>query len=239
MDVNSKSIPENIPLTQILLPNIWTLYLYDKKLFKKIANRQNFQAKPHKKICSIKTVNDLMYILKLMEIDAPTNINSVNDKIINLDMNDYIIMRDGIEPVWEDPKNSCGGTFSIKMNHKRGYEIWSLFIMYILGETLTSDMYYINGITVSYISNSNHMQSVSNDKYTYIKIWDGKSDRSNEQFINILPLTILEKIQNESLMYSQNKQKKDYDKNIMPKLINNSVRGKEKGGFNNYNRRKK
>ena len=40
-------------------------------------------------------------------------------------MNDYIIMRKGIEPIWEDPKNSNGGTFTVKMAHSKGYDVWS------------------------------------------------------------------------------------------------------------------
>nr|AEX62928.1 eukaryotic translation initiation factor 4E-like protein [Moumouvirus Monve] len=63
------SIPKDIPLTDIKLPNEWVLYLYDKQLFKKIANRANFQAKPHRALCTITTVNDLIYILKLMSCE--------------------------------------------------------------------------------------------------------------------------------------------------------------------------
>lgn len=62
---NNDNIPKQISLVDIKLPNEWVLYLYDKQLFKKMANRANFQAKPHKALCTISTVNDLIYILKL------------------------------------------------------------------------------------------------------------------------------------------------------------------------------
>lgn len=238
------TIPDDISLKDIYLPNRWILYLYDKQLFKKMANRPNFQAQPHKKLCSIITVNDLIYILQLMEVktEPKITISTITNNKINLDMNDYIIMREGIEPIWEDPKNSNGGTFTIKMPHSKGYEVWSTFIMYMLGETLSYDMNNINGITVSYISDANSFHNptpTSNNSYTYIKIWDGKSDRTREQFINILPIELYEKIKNESLMYSQNNKKKDFnEKNIITKLKDNrhhSSNRRERGGF--YNKR--
>jgi hypothetical protein len=246
---NNFDIPSTIPLMDTNLPNQWVLYLYDKQLFKKMANRPNFQAKPHKELCTITTVNDLIYILQLMEVKSEPNlkIDFMNNNKINLDANDYIIMRKGIEPIWEDPKNSDGGTFTIKMNHSKGYEVWSMFVMYMLGETLTHEMHNINGITVSYISDAynfhNPGTSTNNNSYTYIKIWDGKTDRNRDQFVNILPMDLLEKIRSESLMYSQNNKKKDFnEKNIISKLNNNSHKnsygGRDRGGFTNSGRRR-
>ena len=237
------NIPRHIPLTNIKLPNQWVFYLYDKQLYKKMANRPNFQAKPHKELCTISTVNDLIYILQLMEvkIEPKLKIDFMNNNKINLDANDYIIMRKGIEPIWEDPRNSNGGTFTIKMNHAKGYDVWSTFIMYMLGETMTYEMHNINGITVSYISdayNFSNQNSTNTGSYTYIKIWDGKYDRTRDQFVNILPLDLLGKIKSESLMYSVNNKKKPFgDKNII-KNLGDGNRGKSnRGGFSNFGRR--
>jgi len=238
-------IPSGISLNT-KLPNQWILYLYDKQLFKKMANRPNFQAKPYKELCTINTINDLIYIIQLMEVktEPKLKIDFMNSNKINLDANDYIIMRKGIEPIWEDPKNSNGGTFTIKMNHCKGYDVWSTFILYMLGETLAYDMQNINGITVSYISDAysfHNPGSGSNNSYTYIKIWDGKCDRTRDQFVNSLPLELLEKIKNESLMYAQNKKKNDYGREgIMNKLNTskkNSYNGRDRGGFSSHSRR--
>lgn len=242
-------IPADIPLTNINLPNSWILYLYDKALFKKMANRPNFQAKlPHKEICAISTVNDLIYILQLMEvkIDPKPKMDLMGSDKINLDSNDYIIMRKGIEPIWEDPKNSNGGTFTIKMNHNRGYDVWSTFVMYMLGETLTQEMHNINGITVSYISDDyskfNGNISSGSNSYTYIKIWDAKPKRDRDQFVNILPPDLIDKIKSESLKYTANNEKKYYgDENVIRKINNgrkNSYNNRDRGGFTNYNRRR-
>lgn len=221
------SISANIPLYNITLPHTWILYLYDKQLFKKMANRPNFKAMPHKEICSINTVNDFIYYHQLMEVKH-------NDSgKLNLDMNDYIIMRKGIEPIWEDPKNWSGGTFTIKMNHTNGFKVWSLFVMHMLGETLTKEMEYINGITVSYIADTHgtNGSGINPECFTYIKIWDGKPDRTLEQFVNILPKSIIDCIRHESLMYSPNNKKKHFgESNLITKLTTPN-RGRGRGGF--------
>ena len=239
-------IPNNIPMTDIYLPSQWVLFLYDKALFKKMANRPNFQAKPHKELCTISTVNDLIYILQLMDVKMEPKLRiDLSSNKINLDANDYIIMRKGIEPIWEDPKNSNGGTFTIKMNHAKGYDVWSTFVMYMLGETMSYDMNNINGITVSYISDAynfnNNSNSNSNTSYTYIKIWDAKSDRTRDQFVNILPMDLLDKIKTESLMYTPNNKKKHYgQEDIISKLSNNKKNSyNNRGGFTSYSNRRR
>lgn len=235
------TIPKDTSLMDILLPNEWILYLYDKQVFKKIANKANFQARPHKALYTITTVNDLVYILKLMAVKNKPQVkyDLLNNNKINLDTNDYIIMRKGIEPIWEDPKNSNGGTFTIKLNHTKGYDLWSLFVMYMLGETMTNEMHNINGITVSYIADPyNFSNGNTNNCYTYIKIWDAKPGRTKHQFIDILPPDLYNKINNESLMYSQNNTKKDFnERTIITKLQNSEKNNRNKGGFRSQNRR--
>jgi hypothetical protein len=182
-----------------------------------------------------------------VKIEPKLKIDLMNNSKINLDSNDYIIMRKGIEPIWEDPKNSNGGTFTIKMNHAKGYDVWSTFVMYMLGETLTHDMHNINGITVSYISDEyakfsgNNMPN-NNNCYTYIKIWDGKQGRTRDQFVSTLPSDLLDKIKTESLKYTANNEKRDYGGDIISKL-NNSKKttfyNKNRGGFSNYNNKRR
>jgi hypothetical protein len=229
-------LPQNISLKDMLLPCEWVLYLYDKQLFKKMANNPNFIAKPHKEICTLKTLNDLIYLLQIMEESSENKdlISSLNSHKINLDMNDYIIMRKGIDPIWEHLKNKDGGAFTIKMNHKKGYDIWSTFLMYIVGETLCDDMHYINGMTVSYIADTSGTNVPFQD-YTYLKIWDGKPNRTRDDFINILPSNLLDKIKNESIMYSQNNAKKHFgEKHMIEKLQyyeNHHEKPERYGGF--------
>lgn len=250
----SQIVPDNIPLTDLLLPDQWVLYLYDKLLFKKVANKKEIQSKkPFEALCTITTVNDLVYLLQLMKVKVPATHSANNNprnkqpnnksgptnmtEKINLDMNDYIIMRKGIEPIWEDPRNKNGGTLSIQIDHARGYDIWSTFIIGMLGESLTENMNTINGISVSYISNMANINTSNlenKNSCTYIKIWDGKQGRNREGFLSILPEEIISKIKNDSIRYACNNQKNDYDEgNIYAKFNNKSSFGSEnkRGGF--------
>ena len=99
------------------------------------------------------------------------NINSV-EKLIAIvetipeDMIKYsmwFFMRDGITPLWEDPKNESGGNFSYKIINKNVYEVWKQVAYLLCGGHLCVDPshnQYINGITISPKKN-----------FCIIKIW--------------------------------------------------------------------
>ena len=61
------------------------------------------------------------------------------------------LMRNNIQPIWEDPKNRGGGCFSYKINNKIIISCWKNLSYVLLGETLTKPQLsaYINGITIS------------------------------------------------------------------------------------------
>ena len=241
--IDANNIPEDASATSIYLPDEWILYLYDKGLFKKITNKPNFVAKPHKEMCSIKTLNDLVFLIECMKFK--TEVKSRNDaagiRKTNMDANDYIIMRKGIEPIWEDPNNCNGGTFTIKMDYNKGYETWSMFLMYMLGETFCDNPSDINGISVSCITDTRELNANATNKvYTYIKIWDKKPDRTKEEFIDILPQEIYNLIKTESLMYTPNNKKKHYGhEDIISKIKNNKNHFNGRGGFSKGGGRRK
>ena len=61
-------------------------------------------------------------------------------------------MRDGITPMWEDPKNRNGGCFSFKVINKQVFSVWKSLFCAICGETLFHNRAYhslVNGITIS------------------------------------------------------------------------------------------
>jgi hypothetical protein len=75
---------------------------------------------------------------------------AMSDSIIKYCM--LFVMRDGITPMWEDPKNRNGGCFSYKIANKQVPMVWKSLLLSLVGETLTVDPKYaplLNGITIS------------------------------------------------------------------------------------------
>ena len=80
------------------------------------------------------------------------------------------MMREGIKPIWEDPKNRNGGCFSYKVSNKNVYKVWKELTYVVVGNTISKQMSYVNcvnGITISPKKN-----------FCIIKIW--MSDCSNQ-----------------------------------------------------------
>ena len=75
---------------------------------------------------------------------------AINDGIIRQCM--LFLMRDGITPMWEDPKNREGGCFSFKVINKIVPDVWKTLVFLLCGESLAVNKEHckhINGITVS------------------------------------------------------------------------------------------
>ena len=80
------------------------------------------------------------------------------------------LMREGIKPTWEDPKNRNGGCFSYKVFNKYVYSVWKELTYVVVGGTVSKQQSFVNkvsGITISPKKN-----------FCIIKIW--MSDCSNQ-----------------------------------------------------------
>ena len=109
-------------------------------------------------------------------------ISSIKDAVVlNENLPDSIIkncmlflMRKGIKPTWEDPKNYDGGSFSFKINNRFVINSWKNLSYVLLGETLTNPEIgdYINGISVSPKKN-----------FCIIKIWLSNCKYNNPDII--------------------------------------------------------
>lgn len=60
----------------------------------------------------------------------------------------FFLMRDGIDPIWEDDNNINGGTFSFKISKDQIIKAWLLLSIALVGETITSDSENISGISL-------------------------------------------------------------------------------------------
>jgi len=73
------------------------------------------------------------------------------------------IMRHGIKPIWEDPRNRNGGCFSYKISNKNVYDVWRKLTYLLVGETMSSQESFVANVTGITISPKKN--------FCIIKIW--------------------------------------------------------------------
>jgi len=131
----------------------------------------DWTVKSYKKICKFKTVEESIGITESLPADLIKNCM-------------LFIMKDGITPMWEDPKNRNGGCFSYKVSNKNVFEVWRDLTYVLIGETISTNNVFVNcvtGITVSPKKN-----------FCIIKIWMTNCDHQNPQIVtneirNLIP----------------------------------------------------
>ena len=93
------------------------------------------------------------------------------------------LMRKGINPTWEDPKNSKGGCFSFKVSNKNVPFVWRYLSYTLTGETVANDPKFqeaVTGITIS-----------PKKSFCILKIWMSSLSFQNPRVItNISGLSI-------------------------------------------------
>jgi hypothetical protein len=85
------------------------------------------------------------------------------------------VMRDGIAPMWEDPRNRDGGNFSYKISNKIVAETWRDLSYMLVGETLSSNNDIANSVTGISISPKKN--------FCIIKIWFNNCKNQNPALI--------------------------------------------------------
>jgi hypothetical protein len=80
------------------------------------------------------------------------------------------LMREGIKPTWEDPKNRNGGCFSYKVSNKCVYSVWKDLTYVVVGNTISTQLSFVNSVTGITISPKKN--------FCIIKIW--MTDCSNQ-----------------------------------------------------------
>lgn len=157
---NGLDLTMNIPLssnTVKLLTDNWTLYYH-------LPQDSNWNLQSYKIIMS--KINTVDSIIALNE--------NIPENIVKFCM--LFIIRDGITPMWEDPKNRDGGCFSYKVTNKTVYQIWKTLLYKMCGGTLCTNNKYnsaINGITISPKKN-----------FCIIKIWLNTCDYQDPTIIS-------------------------------------------------------
>ena len=137
--------------------------LYDKwTLWAHLPHDTNWTFDSYIRILSFDSVHAIIMLLE-----------SIPDEMITNCM--LFFMRDGIKPMWEDPKNRKGGCFSYKINNKNVSSIWKNLSYSLVGESLTENTNVrpcINGITISPKKN-----------FCIVKIWLANCNYQNPAVI--------------------------------------------------------
>ena len=105
------------------------------------------------------------YSVIMSSIDTLEQVITLNDELNENIIKNCMsfVMREGITPMWEDPKNRNGGCFSYKVVNKVVPEVWRTLFILLCGETICVDAdhnKHVNGITISPKKN-----------FCIIKIW--------------------------------------------------------------------
>ena len=85
------------------------------------------------------------------------------------------IMRQGVNPIWEDPKNRNGGCFSYKVLNKNVAKAWSELTYRITGGSISSSIPFVKSVTGITISPKKN--------FCIIKIWMTNCDHQNPAVI--------------------------------------------------------
>ena len=105
------------------------------------------------------------YSVIMSSVESVEEVISVNELLNETIVKNCMlfVMRVGITPMWEDPRNRNGGCFSYKVVNKFVPEIWRHLFYLLCGESLCVEMEnnkHVNGITISPKKN-----------FCIIKIW--------------------------------------------------------------------
>ena len=126
-----------------------------------LPNDNNWDLDGYKKIYTFNTVEDSILLNE-----------HLGEDLLKKCM--IFLMKDGINPMWEDSKNRNGGSFSYKVSNKHIHKIWWKMYYMLLGKTISNEKIYsiINGITISPKKN-----------FCILKIWLSSCDNKNPDII--------------------------------------------------------
>ena len=114
--------------------------LYDKwVLWAHLPHDTDWTIKSYQKIMKMFNVEDMLSLYSAMP-----------EKLIKNCM--LFLMRDGINPTWEDPANKEGGCFSYKIDNGSAESIWKRLSYFLISENISDDLEFmskVNGITIS------------------------------------------------------------------------------------------
>lgn len=141
--------------------------LYDKwTLWAHLPHDTDWTLKSYKVIMTLGTLEDGLSLSRALP-----------DKLVKNCM--LFLMRKGISPTWEDPKNRHGGCFSFKVKNSVVPQIWKRLSFTLMGETLTNNNKLLSSITGITIS--------PKKTFCIIKVWISNCNMQSPQMLSEIP----------------------------------------------------
>lgn len=81
------------------------------------------------------------------------------------------MMKEGVKPIWEDPNNRNGGSFSYKVLNKNVYKVWKDLTYVVVGSSISKQQNFVNCVTGITIS--------PKKSFCIIKIWMADCNHQN------------------------------------------------------------
>ena len=128
----------------------------------------NWKVDGYRKIFTINCIRDFW--------DLHNNIEYIG----GINNQNFFLMRDGVNPIWEDPKNRNGGCWSIKlMETHRNSTIWQKLALKMVCENMFKDPKHdelgvITGLSIN----------LRNANTTIIKIWNSDTKFNSSKLLN-------------------------------------------------------
>lgn len=166
---NVRKVPNIIP-NDVMLNCEYVMWCHN------IQNK-DWSLNGYTKLCNIKTVSEFWKL--------SNNLDKLNFK-----MNNFFLMKVGINPIWEDPNNRDGGICSFRVELDNALAVYELLCVYLMCCKLVQSVDDINGISFTPKNN-----------WAIIKIWnkDGTNDLAKS-----LHKDILFKYKKISIQYKKN-----------------------------------
>lgn len=148
--------PESTSVSTHPLTDNWTLWAH-------LPHDTDWSIDSYKKILTVDTVETTIAITETMPEVLVKNCM-------------LFIMKEGIKPTWEDPKNRSGGCFSYKISNKNVYEVWRDITYVLVGGTISPAQSFVTNVTGITISPKKN--------FCIIKIWMANCDNQNPNIVN-------------------------------------------------------
>ena len=114
------------------LNDVWSMYFH-------VTDDPDWTFSSYVRLADISTVEDFLASSECVKAHVPDNM--------------FFMMREGVYPCWDDPKNMYGGCISLKVTKSDAGRAWETICTRVLGETILAKdddgWESVNGVSIS------------------------------------------------------------------------------------------